>query len=238
MTTDRNDDRLVHKHDDEDLNVPPQRADEVTPGTHESHDGTLPGRPGDPNNDLDNDLGNDLDGDRRHEPGDGRLDGRPGPFGQDTPAGVTDRRDIVHGDVVSGDIVDDDGTPTVIADRRDDVLDRDDEELPTDRPGPVHAAGAPTAEVPLLDHDAEQVRRRWQEVQAGFVDDPRDSVERADSLVGEITASLRTALETRTTDLQGRWKNSGEHDTEELRTALRDYRAMLDQLLSLSNGTR
>lgn len=31
MTTDRNDDRLVHKHDDEDLNVPPQRADEVTP---------------------------------------------------------------------------------------------------------------------------------------------------------------------------------------------------------------
>ncbi|GAA4236943.1 hypothetical protein FHR32_006139 [Streptosporangium album] len=29
-----------------------------------------------------------------------------------------------------------------------------------------------------------------------------------------------------------------DHDTEQLRTALRDYRAMLEQLLDPSNGTR
>ncbi|OUC94241.1 hypothetical protein [Streptosporangium minutum] len=237
---DRHEDRLVHRNDDDELNVPPQRADEVTPGFQEPRPGgTLPDRHDGPGGDL----GNDLDGDRLREPGEGRHDSRhddrSGALGQDTPVDVTGRHDVpgdVHDrahddarDSVHDDLLDADA-PTVIADRPGDVPGHGQAGPHSDRTDPAHG--------PLFDQDAEQVRRRWQEVQASFVDDPRDSVERADSLVGEITTSLRTALETRTAELQGRWKNGDQSDTEQLRTALRDYRGMLEQLLDLANGTR
>ncbi|MEV4243351.1 hypothetical protein AB0J63_08055 [Streptosporangium canum] len=237
---DRHEDRLVHKNDDDELNVPPQRADGVTPGFQEPRPaGTLPDRHDGPPGDL----GDDLDGDRLREPGEGRpddwRDDRSGALGQDTPVDVTGRHNVpgnVHDGAHDGahdsahdDLLDDDA-PTVIADRPGDVLDHGQAGPHSDRTDPAHG--------PLFDQDAEQVRRRWQEVQASFVDDPRDSVERADSLVGEITTSLRTALETRTAELQGRWKNGDQSDTEQLRTALRDYRGMLEQLLDLANGTR
>ncbi|GIM99652.1 hypothetical protein [Planomonospora venezuelensis] len=103
-------------------------------------------------------------------------------------------------------------------------------------PAPQHAA-----RTPLFDRDPEDVRRRWQEVQVGFVDDPRDAVERAHSLLDELSASIRTALETRAAELQALWKDGGDNDTERLRTALRDYRSTLEELLGLpvtSTGKR
>ncbi|MEU9834704.1 hypothetical protein AB0D67_24500 [Streptosporangium sp. NPDC048047] len=101
-------------------------------------------------------------------------------------------------------------------------------------PGSGHS---PTGGGPLFEHDADEIRRRWQEVQVGFVDDPRDSVTRADALLEELVGSLRTALERRTSTLRQRW-DGDERDTEDLRTALRDYRATLEQLLNLASGTR
>ncbi|GIH95099.1 hypothetical protein ACFFMN_17445 [Planobispora siamensis] len=103
---------------------------------------------------------------------------------------------------------------------------------------PAHHAARTSS---LFDHDPEDLRRRWQEVQAGFVDDPRDAVERADSLLEEVTSSVRRALEARATELQGHWKDVEQNDTEQLRTALRDYRSTLEELLGLpvtSAGTR
>ena len=112
-------------------------------------------------------------------------------------------------------------------------------ERTADRPGGVvDADRAHTMAGPLLDQDSDDVLRRWQEVQAGFVDDPRDAVQRADSLLDEVASSLRNALEARTTELQGRWKNTERNDTEDLRTALRDYRTTLEQFLSVSAGMR
>ncbi|MEU1732233.1 hypothetical protein [Streptosporangium sp. NPDC020145] len=129
--------------------------------------------------------------------------------------------------------------------------------LTGDTPDPAHPAdlspeaGHPASEAPrtraegapregaLLDQDPDEVRRRWQEVQAGFVDDPRDSVERADSLVAEVGDRLRAALEARSAGLRERWKNAEGargSDTEDLRTALRDYRALLDRLLDMSSA--
>ncbi|MET9340027.1 hypothetical protein [Nonomuraea sp. NPDC003804] len=79
----------------------------------------------------------------------------------------------------------------------------------------------------LLDQDPEQVRIRWREVQAYFVDDPRESVDRADALVEELLATLTS----RAAQLRDRCKNAGGGDTEVLRQALREYRLMVDQLL-------
>ncbi|MFC4060082.1 hypothetical protein ACFOWE_17390 [Planomonospora corallina] len=101
--------------------------------------------------------------------------------------------------------------------------------------GTVPAAGARSpARLSLLDADPEDVRRRWQQVQVGFVDDPRGAVERADSLLGEMTEAIRAALESRTSDLRSRWRDGRDDDTERLRTALRDYRSVLEQLLELA----
>jgi hypothetical protein len=66
------------------------------------------------------------------------------------------------------------------------------------------------------------------------VDDPREAMERADGLVEEIVITLTSSLTTRTSELRDRWKNADQSDTEQLRLALRDYRAMLEQLLAMS----
>ncbi|WP_371779185.1 hypothetical protein [Streptosporangium subroseum] len=248
----RDNDHLLNKQDEDDLNVPSQRTD-VTPGFEEHHGDTLPNRTSDLDDDrtgdLDDrrdDLGNDRSGDslvagRVDDPRPGHddlgdkldddlNDGRPGDVLDQEPPVIDSTR---HDDGL------DDSTPAVVADPPGDGLDQDVTVVDSDRQGTAPAVDQPAASTSLFDHDPDEVRRRWQEVQAGFVDDPRDSVERADSLLDEITTSLRTALETRTTELQGRWKNSDQNDTEELRTALRDYRAMLEQLLTTSSaGTR
>lgn len=88
-----------------------------------------------------------------------------------------------------------------------------------DRPEPIFHADT-----------ADEMRQRWHEIQATFVDDPRDALRRADELTGQVLKSLSTALEDR--------RNALEHgvtggDTEQLRIALRQYRLMLDQVLAL-----
>jgi hypothetical protein len=76
------------------------------------------------------------------------------------------------------------------------------------------------------DWDADELRRRWHDIQASFVDDPRDSVEKADNLVEEAVSSLTT----RKQELMERWKTNDQGDTEQLRLALRDYRSLLERL--------
>lgn len=91
-------------------------------------------------------------------------------------------------------------------------------------PSPVAAPAAGGAD--LFGWDADEVRRRWQDVQVAFVDDPRESVERADAMVEEAVSTLST----RRRELVDNWKNAGQGDTERLRLALRDYRSLLERL--------
>ncbi|GAA1012277.1 hypothetical protein Aple_008040 [Acrocarpospora pleiomorpha] len=65
---------------------------------------------------------------------------------------------------------------------------------------------------------------RWHDIKAGFVDDPRDSVEKADALIDEAV----NALAARRQALVDGWKNH--NDTEQLRLALREYRSLFDKL--------
>ncbi|MFF3437099.1 hypothetical protein [Streptosporangium sp. NPDC002721] len=194
--------------------------------------GTTTG-PDAPHDDERRDVPGDLDGDGRND----------SPFAHAqtpvTPPGTPVDGTAAPGAPVAGkDSPVTPGFPENTADRPDDVLDEDAGFTPTERTGQTPTPTAPATAGALFDQDSDDVRRRWQEVQAGFVDDPRDAVERADSLLDEVTSSLRNALEARTNELQGRWKNTEKNDTEDLRTALRDYRATLEQLLNISAGTR
>ncbi|MEV4116412.1 hypothetical protein [Nonomuraea sp. NPDC049695] len=97
---------------------------------------------------------------------------------------------------------------------------------------PAHAA-APE-EVVLFDQDPDQVQARWRELQTAFVDDPGEAVRRADGLVGEVVEALTSSLTSRTDSLRDRWKDADSTDTEQLRLALREYRSVLESLLTLS----
>jgi hypothetical protein len=89
------------------------------------------------------------------------------------------------------------------------------------------AAGAEEARVPAPGGARVSApgvtRERWSEILATFVDDPRGSVKLAadavDSTVEEFVASVRA----RQAALAAAWQR-GDAGTEQLRTALRDYR--------------
>ncbi|MFC9876027.1 hypothetical protein [Nocardia salmonicida] len=101
---------------------------------------------------------------------------------------------------------------------------------------PAVAQKSPATEVeddvvPLFDEKSlEQLRGRWRDLQGSFVDDPRDAVSQADTLVGELIHELTSTYAERQKIIAGRWSESP--DTESLRRALRSYRAFFDQLLT------
>ncbi|MEU4522502.1 hypothetical protein AB0F52_27785 [Amycolatopsis sp. NPDC024027] len=94
------------------------------------------------------------------------------------------------------------------------------------------AASGGDVETPEL-IDEEKVtgfRERWQNVQTGFVDDPKQAVRQADELVAAVISALATTFAEHKSELESQWQQ-GEPATEELRIALRRYRSFFDQLL-------
>lgn len=85
----------------------------------------------------------------------------------------------------------------------------------------------------LVDVDrARDFRGRWESIQADFVDEPRDAVERADGLVGEVIDELQRSFADARSALESAWRAGEDASTEALRQALRRYRSFFDRLLS------
>ncbi|TCC19317.1 hypothetical protein E0H50_38050 [Kribbella sindirgiensis] len=95
-------------------------------------------------------------------------------------------------------------------------------------------AGEPSAaDEPLVAADAAvDYRARWEVVQQGFVDDPRNAVSEADKLVDDVLKNLADGFDRQHQDLEQQWSN-GEPSTEDLRSALQRYRAFFQRLLTL-----
>jgi len=84
---------------------------------------------------------------------------------------------------------------------------------------------------PLIDEEkVTGFRDRWQNVQTGFVDDPKQAVQQADELVAAVISALANTFAEHKSELENQWRQ-GEPATEELRIALRRYRSFFDQLL-------
>jgi len=93
------------------------------------------------------------------------------------------------------------------------------------------AAAQPT---PLLVADETHTfRSRWDSIQTGFVDEPRHSVEQADSLVAEVMKRLAETFAEERSKLEGQWSRGDNVSTEDLRLALQRYRSFFDRLLSM-----
>jgi len=87
---------------------------------------------------------------------------------------------------------------------------------------------------PLFPADvAREFRRGWDEVQIGFVDDPRQAVQKADELVHQVLHNLTEAFSGERSRMAVQGTQAGADSTEQLRVALRRYRAFLHRLLAL-----
>lgn len=111
-------------------------------------------------------------------------------------------------------------------------------DLVADRANDRPADGRPRERQDPSDEDAllapglrEDYHEQWERIQAGFVDDPRRTVEEADALVAEVMRELAEGFSRERADLEDQWDRGEEIDTEALRTALQRYRAFFNRLL-------
>ena len=84
----------------------------------------------------------------------------------------------------------------------------------------------------LSDNDLSSFRERWDDVQAGFVDDPKSAVENADRLVDQTMRRLTETFAHERANLETTWSRGEQVSTEDLRVALRRYRSFFNRLLS------
>jgi hypothetical protein len=98
----------------------------------------------------------------------------------------------------------------------------------------VSADNPPETTEPLLARDeTSEFQRRWDAIQASFVDEPRHAVEQADNLVATAMKHLAEVFAGERQKLEGQWDRGDQVSTEDLRVALRRYRTFFGRLLSV-----
>ena len=115
-------------------------------------------------------------------------------------------------------------------------LDRNiaDREVERARAGGAPADVSTPRDTPLLATDVvNQLQSQWTEIQAGFVDEPRRAVERADGLVADAIKRLAETFANERAQLEGQWDRGGDVSTEDLRQALQRYRSFFSRLLTV-----
>jgi len=77
------------------------------------------------------------------------------------------------------------------------------------------------------------LRSRWSSVQTGFVDEPQAAVRQADELVAVAMKRLAEGFTEQRNALEHQWSGGTDVSTEDLRVALRKYRAFFERLLAM-----
>jgi hypothetical protein len=82
------------------------------------------------------------------------------------------------------------------------------------------------------DDELQNFRARWSQVQTSFVDEPRQAVEQADSLVANVVKRIAEQFSAERAKLEDQWGKGDNVSTEDLRQSLKRYRSFFDRLLS------
>ena len=131
-----------------------------------------------------------------------------------------------------------------------DSRDADESTAPAPEPAPVADTAVPRAEDPgaepsraehessapgvlFAGDDLAELRARWAGVQAAFVDDPKECVQKADGLVSDLVEHLTAGFAETRTHLEEQWHRGEEASTEDLRLALMHYREFFERLLAV-----
>jgi hypothetical protein len=106
---------------------------------------------------------------------------------------------------------------------------------PTQPNTPVNPPADRTAiEQPLfVERETTDFRRRWTDIQAAFVDEPRRAVEQADALVADIVKRVTDGFASARGTLERQWDRGDNVTTEDLRLTLQRYRSFFDRLLAM-----
>jgi hypothetical protein len=99
-----------------------------------------------------------------------------------------------------------------------------------------HRRGAAESGTLLSEQQAEELRTKWNNIQANFVDQPRKAVEDADNLVAAAVKQIEDVFAAQRSDLEKKWQGGNDVSTEDLRVCLQRYRDFFDHLLSLKHG--
>lgn len=141
---------------------------------------------------------------------------------------LTERTDVTQ--PLSADV------PGAAAVRREPIADQTEMDRERNAVEYQSAAGSQPEETspPLFEQDAlEKLRSRWGAIQTGFVDDPGGAVKQADELVAAVMKRLAEVFAAERANLEQAWAKGDDVSTEDLRIALRRYRAFFDRLLSV-----
>ena len=99
---------------------------------------------------------------------------------------------------------------------------------PAEPVSPAGAAGTSTAVDAVADG-------RWSKIQAMFVDDPRNAVAEAAALADEAVGAFIATVRAQQAALTSSWQ-AEDADTEQLRTAFREYRTFWNGVTGLSQS--
>jgi hypothetical protein len=101
-------------------------------------------------------------------------------------------------------------------------------------PKPLESPAAVAKPMPLFsESEMGDFRSQWSNVQTGFVDEPRRTVEDADKLVAAVMQRLAESFANERAGLEKQWDRGDNVSTEDLRVALQRYRSFFDRLLKL-----
>lgn len=104
-----------------------------------------------------------------------------------------------------------------------------------ERPNSAEVAGneAGIEHTPLFQSDEiRDMQSQWDQIQTGFVNEPRNAVREADALVGSAIRRLSEGFSGEQSKLEQQWDN-GNVSTEDLRLALQRYRSFFHRVLSV-----
>ena len=91
----------------------------------------------------------------------------------------------------------------------------------------------PSGDELLFAADPSGLRSRWDDIQAAFVDDPTECVQKADALVEEVVEQLTAGFSEARSRLEAQWARGEHASTEDLRVALQRYREFFQRLLAV-----
>ncbi len=92
----------------------------------------------------------------------------------------------------------------------------------------------PAEATPLFPEDElRDLQAKWNDIQTGFVDEPRIAVQHADALVASTMQQLAEAFSRERSQLEQQWGRGDSVSTEDLRVAFQRYRSFFRGMLSL-----
>jgi hypothetical protein len=81
--------------------------------------------------------------------------------------------------------------------------------------------------------DPQNLRQRWESIQVGFVDNPRQAVGEAEKLVSSAISEIANGFRQQREGLEASWSEGREPSTDDLRLAFQSYRDFFGRLLQV-----